>query len=350
MRILWNKGYDVLINITDICDARCVMCNIWKNQVRHDSFLPAELLQSLHPVASVSLAGGEPFLHKGVVDLVRVIHQHNPRAKIVFTSNGFRTDAIVEKAREIAKIHPHVQVTISLDGIGAVHDRVRGIPGAWDKVNRTFDLLGEAGIRKRNFAFTITSENMAALPEVYRHAKSKGAGISIALAQSSVFLNVKIPLLDPEKLYPYLTPVIEDHLRSWSPMNWARAFFFYGQLRFLETGLRPIACDAMDKSFVIEQTGRVMSCHPLYLEAGRLKEQTLPEILQGPKAQDLKVKLRNCHACWEVCTARSGLRTNIARVLLWALWSKLLSHARRWNPRRPSRLFPLTAGKKECAS
>lgn len=337
-----RNGYDVLVNVTNICDARCVMCNIWKNQDTGDSFLPAQLLKTVKPISSVSFAGGEPFLHQEILNIVQVVHDNNPGAKIVFSTNGFRTEAIAAKAEEILKIHPNTQATISLDGVGKVHDRIRGIPGAWEKVNATFDRLGEVGMKNRNFGFTITSDNFSALPEVFEHARKKGAGISLAVAQSSKFLNVQIPHIEHDKVFPHLDPIVNLHLKSWKPFDWARAFFFYGILRYLDTHRRPIPCDALDQQFMIDQTGEVFTCHPLLWTVGNLAEKPLPELLANEKATELRPKIRSCHACWEVCTARSSIRNQLPKVALWVLINKTLAHLGMRDGRKPTRLFPLT--------
>ncbi len=178
------------------------MCNIGKNQERPDSFFPAEALRSVKPVASVSFAGGEPFLHANLVDLVRVVHENNPAAKIIFSSNGFRTDSIVKAVQEVSRFHDNTQVTLSLDGVEDMHDRGRGIPGAREKVNATFDRLGEIGLKKRNFGFTISADNVSELPAVYAHTKKKRAGLSIGVAQSSKFLNVDAPCSARKRCIP----------------------------------------------------------------------------------------------------------------------------------------------------
>jgi Fe-coproporphyrin III synthase len=337
-----SSGYDILVNVTNICDARCVMCNIWKNQDTGNSFLSPELLKSVHPVSTISFAGGEPFLHEGIVEVVRVIHERNPHAKVVFSSNGFRPEAIADAVKSILAFHRNTQVTVSLDGVGRIHDRIRGIPGAWEKVNRTMDLLAETGLKQRNFAFTITAENCEALPDVYAHARNKGVGLSLAVAQSSKFLNVNIPRIEHDKVYPHLNPIIEQLLRGWNPHEWARAFFFYGILRYLDTGRRPILCDALDRQFMIDQTGAVYSCHPILLMAGTLAQKPLADILGGEQARKLKPVVRGCHACWEVCTARSSIRGQLGRVAAWTAWNKLLAHLRLRDGHRPTRLFPLT--------
>lgn len=100
-----GRRYDVLVNVTNICDARCVMCNIWKNRESADSRLQPEWLASVRPLSTISFAGGEPFLHKKIVDIVRVVHEKNSSAKVVFSTNGFRMDVIVQKVFEILCFH-----------------------------------------------------------------------------------------------------------------------------------------------------------------------------------------------------------------------------------------------------
>ena len=334
------RGYDVLVNVTNICDARCVMCNIWKNRDMGKSYLTPEMLRTVKPLSTVSFAGGEPFLHKQIVDIVREVHNNNPRAKVVFSTNGFRTEQILAKVQDILAFHRNLQVTISLDGLGEVHDRIRGVPGAWEKVNRTFDRLGEIGLGRRNFG-TITSENYRSLPDVYDYARKRGAGFSPAIAQSSKYLNVEVPHIEHDKVYEVLAPIVRENLRSWSPLNWVRAFFLYGSLRYLATGKRIVECDAFEGQFMIDQTGDVLSCHPIMLKAGSLADQPLSEILKCPLADKLRADVRKCHACWEICTARSGIRKHLWKVSLWAIWNKLLAHLGLWDGRKPSWLFPV---------
>ena len=134
-------------------------------------------------------------------------------------------------------------------------------------------------------------------------------------------------------------------------MDWARAFFLYGMLRYLATGRRPLLCDAFDNQIMIDQTGNVFSCHPLLLLGGNLREAPLTAILNNERTNRYRPKVRDCHACWEVCTARSAIRNNWFRVGLWIVWNKILAHLRIRNGRRPSALFPLTRvnGKPEMA-
>ena len=338
-------SHDVLLNVTDLCNARCVMCNMWRNRDEGNSFLPPELLRTVRPVSSISIAGGEPFLHRRIVEIAEAIHQENPRAKMIFSTNGFSTRRIAADVERILAFHANTQVTISLDGIGEIHDQMRGIPGAWNKVNSTFDRLREIGLKQCNFAFTITKDNFRSLPDVLAHAKEKGAGLSLAVAQSSRYLNVEVPSIDHEAIFPFVNPLIEDYLRSWNPADWARAFFVYGMMRHLATGRRPLVCDALDRQYMIDQVGNVYSCHPLMLPAGSLKESSLGEILTDNRIQNLRPKIKECHACWEVCTARSSIRAHLVRVGLWAVWNKVLTHLGLRDGRKASLLFPAVRGR-----
>jgi Fe-coproporphyrin III synthase len=337
-----HKGLDILVNVTNICDARCIMCNIWKNHRAADSFITPELLQSVHPVSSISFAGGEPFMHRNVVEAVQFVHDNNAEAKVIFSTNGLRTDDIADKVAQILAFHKHTQVTISLDGTRTMHNRVRGRHDAWERANRTYERLGEIGLSRRNFAFTITSENYACLPEVYAHVRNLKAGLSIGVAQSSKYLNVQVPRLDLHMIAAALNPVIDDLLRGWHPLGWARAFFLHGLLRYVETGQRPIPCDALTHQIMIDQSGSVFSCHPAMWKAGELREGTLASILNAPATEELRATVRQCQDCWQVCSARSGIRSQVTTVGLWAARNKLLAHLGQRGGSQTNPLLPRT--------
>ena len=163
----------------------------------------------------------------------------------------------------------------------------------------------------------------------------------MAVAQSSKFLNIELPRLDPDIVRPHLQPLIEWHLKSMNPMNWARAFFFAGILHYLMTGERPIRCDALDGQFMIDQRGQVFTCHPLLWSVGSLSEESLSGILSGEPANRLRPEIHACEACWEVCTARSSIRKNLGRVGIWMAWNKTLAHLGAWNGSKPMQGFPV---------
>ena len=254
---------DILLNITNLCNAKCQMCNIWKNKKSANSFLKPDLVRSITGAKTITFAGGEPFMHEGIVDIAREAHAASPKARLIFSTNGFQTALIAKKAKEIQEFCPNMHVTISLDGLGKKHDEVRGTHGALEKVNKTHKALNDIGVKKVNFGFTLLEENTDQLEPVYRFAKSKKSELSFVVAQTKSYLSVGLKEMSIDHAYGPLNSIVEDRLKSWNIKEWVRAFHVYGWIAFLRSGERPLPCRAVKSFVMVNETGDVCSCNQL---------------------------------------------------------------------------------------
>ncbi len=153
---------DAVVAVTYRCDSRCNMCNIWKlppgKQMPPDtySFVPDTL-------NDVNITGGEPFLRDDIVGLVRTIYEKAGKPRIVISTNGYQNRRIACAAPELMKIGRKVGIAVSLDGIGDVHDRIRGVEGGFKKVLETLTQLKKLGYRNVRVAFTAQRDNVNTL-------------------------------------------------------------------------------------------------------------------------------------------------------------------------------------------
>lgn len=113
-------------NLFDDCNARCNMCGCWLEPfLRRDvSFYLRRLDQvlALRPHA-IRFTGGEPLLLKGLPALVSRAASTGARVSVI--SNGRLLRA---KAQALADAGS-TEIVVSLDGVGATHDEIRGTPG-----------------------------------------------------------------------------------------------------------------------------------------------------------------------------------------------------------------------------
>jgi len=125
------------------------MCDIWK--LKETRELGLEYYKKLPTsLRDINVSGGEPFLRQDIVELVKILHETCPKARIVISTNGYLTNLIKDKMREILKCVPMVGVGVSIDGIGEMHDRIRGIPGGFGlAVNTVKALREEVGMKKK---------------------------------------------------------------------------------------------------------------------------------------------------------------------------------------------------------
>jgi len=131
------------------CNCRCVMCDIWKSTDAREISLDElnahlDSIESLH-VEWIVLSGGEPLMHSDLFRLCAAIKARGIR--ITLLSTGLllarHADNIVRSIDD---------VIVSLDGPPAVHDHIRRVPGAFEKLAQ-----GIAAIRSLRPGYPITA-------------------------------------------------------------------------------------------------------------------------------------------------------------------------------------------------
>lgn len=159
-------GPVVIWNLIRRCNLNCKHCYSLSADVDFEGELSTDevftvmddLKQFRVPV--LILSGGEPLLRPDIFEISR-------RAKdkgfyVGLSTNGALIDESM--SRKIAAIG-YDYVGISLDGIGAVHDRFRRVEGAFDASLHGMRLCRDLGI-KVGLRFTMTDKTVPSLPEL----------------------------------------------------------------------------------------------------------------------------------------------------------------------------------------
>ena len=170
----------IMFLLTERCSARCVHCDIWKNRGKEDSptadqwrGLVDDLRQWLGPV-SIVLTGGEAMLKPYAAELAAYARRQGFWVEVL--SHGYWADQ--RRIEQLALADPS-RITISLDGIGAVHSLVRGIPDFFERTSTSIDtLLRVRSERKLNYTLraktVIMQQNLDSLADVARFATREG--------------------------------------------------------------------------------------------------------------------------------------------------------------------------------
>lgn len=140
--------------VTDTCNARCVMCDVWKENVSDD--MSVEQLREVlsqpffQDIEHVGISGGEPFLRVDLHEVVQVFCDLPKIKSVSITSHGFnhvRHKTIGPKIVDLMKSRGvGFTMNLSIDGVGEVHDRVRGVPGGFSKLLDTIALYQEMDV------------------------------------------------------------------------------------------------------------------------------------------------------------------------------------------------------------
>ncbi len=156
----------VVWNITRTCNLRCVHCYADSHAEKYAGELTWEQICNViddlaaYKVNALLLSGGEPLLHP---QLPQILERATEKGlKVTISTNGTRITP--EFARLFKKLGV-AYVGISLDGIGAVHDKFRGVQGAFDGAIRGFKLCEEVG-QKTGLRLTLTRNNVQCMEQI----------------------------------------------------------------------------------------------------------------------------------------------------------------------------------------
>lgn len=313
---------DAVLAVTYNCNSRCVMCDIWQMKP-HEELKPEDFSKLPASLHYVNISGGEPFLHPKILEIFRQVRQACPKAQIIFSSNGFSTELIRTRIKEILKIDPNVGVGISFDGVGEMHETIRRIPQAFEKCVKTIEMLKEEGVKNIRIAFTVSTVNVDHLKLTYDLSRQLGIQFTCAYAQSSDFYfgakqNYENP--DPAKLREGFAYIIKNELRSLNPKRWARAYFAYGLYKLAAKSEQALESRAGRDFFFLDPTGIMYPSVVHFYNMGKLQDikSNFGELWFGPAADLAREKVINDpKKYWMVCTARTAILKNPMKLAAW---------------------------------
>lgn len=308
---------DVVLAVTYRCNSRCRMCNIWQRE-DHTGELTVEDIKKLPiSITDLNFTGGEPFLRTDILELVQAATEHLPSTQLIFSTNGFATDLIVETMKKVLQINPRAGVALSLDGVGEMHDQIRGIPGGYEKVIKTLRDLQGIGLKNIRLAFTMGDYNYLHLSKVYELANDLGVEMTLAVVHSSEnFFGKQNTLTAKLEMIKSLDWLVERELKTFKFKHWLRAYFAFGMREYLRTGMRILPDYSGIDNWFIDPFGVIYPCDVATNKMGDLRSEVL-EIQAQPDSA--------CATSWMICTVRQAMRRHKWQVASWVVRNKIRS-------------------------
>jgi len=312
-----SKIKEVILAITYQCNSRCQMCNIWK--MTNPQSLSLKSIEKIPgDLRDINITGGEPFLSRDIVKIVKTLSDKSPQASFIISSNGFATELILAKMKEILEINPQVGVAISIDGIDEKHDAVRGILGGFQKSLATIEGLQKMGVKKLRLSFTLGDYNVSELKPVYALAENLGIELSLTLVHSSEqYFNTQNFVTQKDEMIIVLDWLIEKELSSWNIKKWLRAYYAYGMKVLLLEGKRMLPDYSGQEGIFIDPNGDIFPSD--------ISSQKLGNLGGFDFSAMHKINLEKPAPSWMICTARTAIRKHWFKAGVWILRNKFLS-------------------------
>jgi Fe-coproporphyrin III synthase len=287
------------------CNCRCLMCDIWKESAQ-SGMSAAQFDQYLADIKRLSVewvvfSGGEPLMHS---DLFRF--------SASLRSLGIRTTVLstgLLLAEHACRIVENVDdVIVSLDGPPAIHDRIRRVKGACEKlaqgvraihqIDHLFPISARCTVQKANHSSLRATANAARAmglnsisflaADVTSEAFNRPGGWDAPRQQKVALDESEIAVLEHE---------LDQMCSEWSGTAFlredrtklARIALHYRAHLGLSAPVAP-ECNAPWASAVVEADGTVRPCF-FHRVVGTVNGLSLAQVLNGPEAVQFRRNL-----------------------------------------------------------
>ena len=219
---------NLTLSVTNACQSRCKTCNIWATHRKSCGGDPARIkdeltlaeiektFKSIGHVYFMNISGGEPFLRADLPEIVNIADRELTPAVIHIPTNALLPARIEKMTSEMLQTLSRngrgtlLTVKPSFDGIGTMHDDIRGVPGNFEKLTDTLGRLHELKMQHGNLEVglgtVISSYNADQIEKLAEFAHSQGVDSyisEIAELRSEMF-NMNEPI----------TPSADDYERA----------------------------------------------------------------------------------------------------------------------------------------
>jgi len=191
-----------------------------------------------------------------------------------------------------------------LDGIGEVHDKVRGISCFFDHLEKTLEIFKELKEKfefEYSLNFTISKVNYKEMDSVYNYAINKNIPIDFTYGmESGVYFgneeNTNIGMTTQEEK-DYVTSKLKQYM-SEGHLTYSKAYY-RNLVNMIAGDERRIGCIFADEGLFIHPSGNVYRCWAYDEVMGNVKEKKISDIWNCnctmEQYESIKKKCCNCY-------------------------------------------------------
>lgn len=307
MTLIKNLNWIVTLQ----CNSACIHCDIWRTgKAKAISLADAKKVLSLPLIKKsyraygkdfgIALGGGEPFMLPHLDLLAAHIQKELPGALKTISTNGLQTKKVLDFLKRFSFLGS--KLNISIDGIKAVHDRMRGVNGAF---NRTLETV--RSVRKYfpgtevQLKLTLVPQNHDQILDVYRLSKGLGCDFVFKPAENMRYytnsacapeLNFSRKQLQGIRKQSFFLAEEMYHRQDLS-----KAAFFQDIPFYLEGKKKPLGCSFFNDSLSLMPDGSCFTCFKMPSVGNILKDNL------GHQEKKLPAAPKQCDSCMLMCGA-----------------------------------------------
>lgn len=308
------KPRELQLPITGKCNSRCCTCNIWKEKTEKVNIDAEALKKALSDpffseISLVGINGGEPSLFPNIMDVLEALWVLKKLKRLHFISNALIASRLLSMMelvkKECSRRGIKVYLTISVDGVGELHNQVRGISTAFAKTMDTLELLRRNTIKYcdvLDVGCTLSVKNIAHSVEIETFLKSLSIPAYYHLAVPNRrlhnYVDQDFSIMNFERTRMLATEYFWGKFKYGHGVRTrGRAFLTYYYL--LNKGKKRLAgCNYLRSDVTIDEHLNLFLCATASNKVGNLREQTASELLErGALKQEELLLQKHCDSC-----------------------------------------------------
>ena len=304
----------IQLPITYNCNSACVMCNIWK--MDHSGEMTVEEFAGFmkdpifKEVEAVGINGGEPSLVPNLYEYAEEILKLPSLKSLNIISHGFSPKPLFKQVEQIYKSckknNIRFHISISLDGVGEIHDTVRGKKGVFEKTKSTIDEI----IRNQSkycdsydIGCTVVRQNINYLIELDAFAKARNYNIKFRLGIDNKRIESDKLREQYSVIYGSLRQTAKEFFhyqisQSKDIQNQFKNFAIFHWLS-IEKPKRLLGCAWKDEGITMDARGELYYCAVASESIGSLRKEGGEKIFFDEKNIDYRKNIikNQCNNC-----------------------------------------------------
>ncbi|MFY9621535.1 MAG: radical SAM protein [Pyrinomonadaceae bacterium] len=290
----------VILFVTSRCNSLCRTC-FYHNELNQPGDMTFEQIEkvsrTMPPITDLWLSDGEPTLRHDASEIIDLFVRNNGVRRLIIPTNGLVKDRVCAIVDDALGRHPllHMYLNVALDGYGETHDRIRGVPGHWQKtldcIEALYPLKEKYGERLRlNVNTVVCADNYTEIEKLgefmWSNYRLDGQYFNIVRGETLVGDEIKqVPPNVLPKMYTYISQLTKRYGdRMFADDDASRRFVknvaYVGTItthyrtqheNFAKSTAWPFACTAGETIAVIDYNGDVRACE-LRQKFGSLKD------------------------------------------------------------------------------
>ena len=349
----------VILFVTSRCNSFCRTC-FYHEELNHPGDLTFAQIENISrtmpPITDLWLSGGEPTLRHDASEIIELFVRHNGVRRLIIPTNGLVKSRVFEIVDRALGRHSGLDLylNIALDGHGATHDRIRGVPGHWEKTLDCIDDLSPLKDKYRerlrlNVNTVVCAENYQEIESLaefmWNSFRLDGHYFNIVRGETPVGEQIKnIPPAELPRIYRFVSALTKRYGdRMFAQDDASRRFVknvaYVGTItthyrtqreNFAQKTSWPFPCTAGETIAVIDYNGDVRACE-LREKFASLKDfnYDFGALWQSAgRARELQ-QIDGGQACWctHVCFIHDSMRHS-RRALLYEAPKNYLARTR----------------------